>query len=100
MKGNFNSIIRSSTPVLIDFSAEWCAPCKLQSPILVDLVRELNGELKVIKIDVDKNPEIAGRFQVRGVPTLALFKEGNILWRQSGLLDKTSLKNILQNYLQ
>ena len=99
MKGNFNSIINSAMPVLVDFYAEWCGPCKVQSPILVEIARELNGKLKVIKIDVDKNPEIAARFQIRGVPTLALFRNGQILWRQSGLMDKSSLKNLLQQFL-
>lgn len=99
MKGNFNSIIQSRVPVLVDFSAEWCSPCKVQSPILVEIARELNGKLKVIKIDVDKNPELAARYQIRGVPTLALFKEGSLLWRQSGLVDKATLTGILKNYL-
>jgi thioredoxin 1 len=99
MRGNFNSIIQSHTTVLVDFHAEWCAPCKSQSPILVELSRELNGKLKVIKIDVDKNPEIASRYQIRGVPTLALFKNGQSLWRQSGLIDKASLQTILQKYI-
>lgn len=99
MKGNFNSIIQSGIPVLVDFFAEWCGPCKVQSPILVEIARELNGKLKVIKIDVDKNPELAARYQIRGVPTLALFKEGRLLWRQSGLVDKATLAGILQNYL-
>lgn len=99
MKGNFNSIIQSQVPVLVDFHAEWCGPCKVQSPILVELAREMEGKIKVIKIDVDKNQEIASRFQIRGVPTLALFKNGQVLWRQSGLVQKNQLKSILQSYL-
>ncbi|WP_372948513.1 thioredoxin [Mariniphaga sp.] len=99
MKGNFNSIIQSQVPVLVDFHAEWCGPCKMQSPILVELVGELEGKIKVIKIDVDKNQEIANRFQIRGVPTLALFKNGQVVWRQSGLVQKNQLKSILQSYL-
>jgi thioredoxin 1 len=97
MKGNFNSIIQSELPVLVDFHAEWCGPCKVQSPILVELARELAGTVKVIKIDVDKNQEVAARFQVKSVPTLALFKNGKILWRQSGLMDKNQLRAILQS---
>ncbi len=97
MKGNFNTLVSSGTPVLVDFHAEWCGPCKMQSPILAELAREMNGKLKVIKIDVDKNPEIAERYQVRGVPTLALFREGRLLWRQSGLVDKPNLRKILQS---
>ncbi|MFW6370858.1 MAG: thioredoxin [Bacteroidota bacterium] len=99
MKGNFNSIINSGTPVLVDFFAEWCGPCKTQSPILIDVTRTLNGKIKVIKIDVDKNPEIAARYQVRGVPTLALFKNGQTVWRQSGVMDKNTLIHTLNNYL-
>lgn len=99
MKGNFNTIIASATPVLVDFFAEWCGPCKVQSPILVDIARELKGKVKVIKIDVDRNPEIAGRYQIRGVPTLILFKKGQSIWRQSGVADKANLTSILKNYI-
>ena len=99
MKGNFNSIIQSQVPVLVDFHATWCAPCKTQSPILVELSRELNGKVKVIKIDVDKNPELANRYQIRSVPTLALFRNGQQLWKQSGIMDKASLQNILRKYI-
>jgi len=99
MKGNFDTIINSDKPVLVDFFAEWCGPCKMQSPVLLDIARDLNDRIKVIKIDVDKNPEIAARFQIRSVPTLALFKNGKNLWRQSGLLDKTNLLSVLGNYL-
>ncbi len=99
MKGNFNSIIRSSIPVLVDFSAEWCEPCKIQSPILAEVARELDGKIKVIKIDVDRNTEIAGRYQIRGVPTLALFRDGKNLWRQSGLMDKNAIIGVIQQYI-
>jgi thioredoxin 1 len=99
MKGNFNSIIQSNVPVLVDFHATWCAPCKTQSPILVEISRELDGKLKVIKIDVDKNPELANRYQIRSVPTLALFRNGQQLWRQSRLVDKAGLQHILQHYI-
>ena len=99
MKGNFNSLIESTMPVLVDFHAEWCEPCKVQSPILAEIAPALSGKLRIIKIDVDKNPEITGRYQIRGVPTLALFKEGKVLWRQSGLIDKNNLLNLLKSYL-
>lgn len=95
MKGNFDHIVQSETPVLVDFSAEWCGPCKAQSPVLADVAREMEGKLKVIKIDVDRNPMIAARFRVQGVPTLILFRKGQILWRQSGLVDRRSLLQVL-----
>lgn len=97
MKGNFNTLINSNIPVLIDFHAEWCGPCKVQSPILAEIARELNEKIKVVKIDVDKNQGIANRFQIRGVPTLALFKNGQNLWRQSGLVDKIQLMSTLRS---
>jgi len=96
MQGNFNSIIQSSTPVLVDFFAEWCQPCKVQSPILHEIAREQQGKLRVIKIDVDKNPEIAARFQIRSVPTLALFKNGTIVWKNSGVMSKQQLTEIVK----
>ncbi|MFC0878070.1 thioredoxin [Saccharicrinis sp. FJH2] len=99
MKGNFNALIHSDVPVLIDFFAEWCGPCKVQSPILAQFAREMEGKVKVIKIDVDRNQEIAARFQIRGVPTLALFKNGQSLWRQSGVVDKNQLSTIVSQYI-
>jgi len=96
MQGNFNSIIQSSTPVLIDFFAEWCQPCKVQSPILHEMAREQEGNLRVVKIDVDKNPEIAARFQIRSVPTLMLFKNGKVAWRNSGVMSKQQLTEIVK----
>ncbi len=98
MKGNFNQLIESDVPVLVDFFAEWCGPCKMQSPILVEIAHEFEGKVKVVKIDVDKNQEIAARFQVRGVPTLALFKNGNMLWRQSGVADKSLLRQVIESH--
>lgn len=97
MQGNFNSIINSEIPVLVDFFAEWCQPCKVQSPILHEIAREQQGKLKVIKIDVDKNPEIASRFQIRSVPTLVLFRNGAIVWKNSGVTPKQQLTEIVKN---
>ncbi len=96
MQGNFNSIIQSSTPVLVDFFAEWCQPCKVQSPILHEIAREQEGKLRVIKIDVDKNPEIANRFQIRSVPTLVMFKNGTSVWKNSGVMSKQQLTEIVK----
>ena len=99
MKGSFNKIIQSETPVLIDFYADWCAPCKMLTPILKDVKQEMGDRLKVLKIDVDSNSSIAGRFQIRGVPTMMLFKEGKVLWRQSGVLPKDAILNAIESYL-
>ena len=99
MKGSFNKLIQSETPVLIDFYADWCAPCKMLSPILKDIKSELGDRLKVVKIDVDNNNAIAGKFQIRGIPTIMLFKEGKVLWRQSGVLPKDAILNAIENHL-
>jgi thioredoxin 1 len=99
MKGNFNQLVNSEIPVLIDFSAEWCGPCKAQSPVLAEIARELDGKLKVIKIDVDRNPKIASRYGIQGVPTLVLFRKGKVLWRQSGLMDSARLRSVLKPHL-
>ncbi len=95
MKGNFNSIINSQVPVLVDFYADWCQPCKIQSPILKQIAEELKDKVKIIKIDVDKNQEIAMRFQIQGVPTLALFKNGSMLWKQSGVQTFQEIRNLV-----
>lgn len=97
MKGKFESIIDSNTPVLIDFFAEWCGPCKAQSPILKEIASELGEKVKVIKIDVDKNPEIAMKFHIQGVPTLMVFKNGRQVFRQSGMMTKPQIYNVLIN---
>jgi len=99
MKGNFEQLINSDMPVLVDFYAEWCQPCKIQSPVLQELAREENGRIRVIKIDVDKNPLIAQRYQIQGVPTLILFRNGQVLWRQSGVTPKHLLKKVLSEFL-
>ena len=98
MKGNFEKLINGDKPVLIDFHAEWCGPCKAQSPIIQEVARATSGKVRIIKIDVDKNQAIAQRYQVRGVPTLALFKNGKIVWRQSGVQTKQQLINVIDQY--
>lgn len=95
MKGNFDAIIQSDIPVLVDFYAEWCQPCKVQSPVLQEVARELSGKVRIIKIDVDRNPQVASRFRIQGVPTLALFRNGNLLWRQSGVTPKSTLVSVV-----
>ncbi len=95
MKGNFQDLIQSDKPVLVDFFATWCQPCKIQAPILEQISSEMGDRIKVIKIDVDKNPQIAQMYQIQGVPTLAIFKNGNMVWRNSGVHSKEQLKSIL-----
>ncbi|SHE40981.1 thioredoxin [Psychroflexus salarius] len=97
MSEKFNKIIESDTPVLIDFFADWCGPCKMLSPILEDVKSELGDEVKIIKIDVDKNQALAAKYQVRGVPTMLIFKNGKQLWRQSGVLQKDDLINTIKS---
>lgn len=96
MKGNFGNIINGPKPVLVDFHAEWCGPCKAQAPILKDVAKSSSGRLRIIKIDIDKNPAIAQQYQVRGVPTLALFKNGKLLWKQSGLQTKHQIESAIK----
>lgn len=91
MKGSFNQIINGEKPVLIDFHAEWCGPCKAQSPIIKEVASATKDKIRIIKIDIDKNQSIAQRYEVRGVPTLAIFKDGKIIWRQSGLMSKQQI---------
>ncbi|HEY8401731.1 MAG TPA: thioredoxin [Cytophagaceae bacterium] len=98
--GKFEEIINAEEPVLVDFYADWCSPCKAMAPELVKLAGKVKGKAKVIKVDVDKNPEAAVRFQIRGIPTLILFKKGHIRWRQSGMMNAEQLENaIVQNLL-
>ena len=98
MKSNFNSIIESETPVLIDFYADWCGPCKSLAPILKQVKDELGDAIKIVKIDVDKNQPLASKYQVRGVPTMLLFKNGKQLCRQSGVLQKNDLVKIINQH--
>lgn len=96
---SFSDIINKDTPVLIDFFATWCGPCKTMSPILEDLKKQMGDQVSIVKIDVDKNPGVAAKYQVRDVPTLMIFKSGEQLWRQSGVYSAHDLKAILNQYL-
>lgn len=91
----FDTIINSEQPVLIDFFATWCGPCKLLGPILKEVKDSLGERISIIKIDVDKNQQIASKYQVRGVPTMILYQRGQQLWRQSGVLSKEELIKII-----
>ena len=95
----FNELINSDTPVLVDFFADWCGPCKMLAPELVALKEKVKDNMSIVKINVDKNQQLAGHFQVRGVPTMILFKEGKILWRQSGYMNADQLEGTLKQYI-
>ena len=93
MKNNFKELIKGETPVLIDFYADWCGPCKTLGPILKEVKEGLGDKVKILKVDVDKNKALASKFQVRGVPTMILFKDGIQVWRQSGVMSTIDIQN-------
>lgn len=94
----FSELIRSETPVLVDFYATWCGPCKAMSPILEETAIKLKGKVKIVKVDVDKNQNAAENYKVRGVPTLILFVNGKQVWRQSGVVQLEQLIQIINQY--
>ena len=93
----FQEIIAQDKPVLVDFFAEWCGPCKTMAPILDDLKKRVGDKASIIKIDVDKNPQVATAYQVQGVPTLILFKKGKSVWRKSGVVMVSELEKLVND---
>jgi len=91
-KKSFSDWINGDKPVLVDFHATWCGPCKMLAPVLSELAKELTDKVKVIKVDIDKNKDYAQRMQVRGVPTMLLFRNGKVLWRESGFMTAAQIK--------
>ena len=98
MKSSFEKIVDADTPVLVDFYADWCGPCKMLAPILKEVKAEMGDALKIVKIDVDKNQRLATDYQVRGVPTMMLFVGGKQVWRQSGVLQKQDIIQIIASH--
>jgi thioredoxin 1 len=95
----FGELIQSDRPVLVDFFAEWCGPCKMMAPILKELKQMMGDDVTILKVDVDKNPHVAEAFQVQGVPTLIIFFKGEIRWRQSGVVPAAQLQQVLRQFV-
>lgn len=94
----FHQLIQSETPVLVDFYADWCGPCKAMSPVIQEVAKEVSGKARIIKINIDKNTQAAQAYGVSAVPTFIIFKEGKILWRHPGMIDKRSLLNVIMQH--
>jgi thioredoxin 1 len=98
MATKFSEIIKSNVPTLVDFFAEWCGPCKIMQPILAEIKSKLGDGITILKIDVDRSPKAAAAYQIQSMPTLLLFKNGEIKWRQSGVVSAKQLMQILGKY--
>lgn len=97
---NFKELINSEQPVLVDFFAEWCGPCKMMKPVLEQVAKNLGGKARILKVDIDKNQKAAAQYKIQGVPTLILFQGGKIKWRQSGFMDAKKICSVLEKYLE
>lgn len=95
----FQNILSDDKPVLLDFYADWCGPCKMMAPVLTQLKEKMGDRIRILKIDVDKNQSLAAQYQVRGVPTLVLMQQQNVVWKQSGVLDINTLEQTLEQHL-
>ena len=96
----FQDIIAGDTPVLVDFFAEWCGPCKMMKPVLEELKKKMGNKIIILKIDIDKNISLSSEYRIQSVPTLVLWKQGAIIWRQSGALSLNELEQILSSYIR
>ncbi|RYD57958.1 MAG: thioredoxin [Sphingobacteriales bacterium] len=99
MSNSFLDIIKSDKPVLVDFFAEWCGPCKMMAPILKDVKEAMGDDVTIIKIDVDKHPQLSQQLQIQGVPTLMIFQNGQPKWRQSGVIPSKQLQETLRQFV-
>lgn len=96
---NFKELINSGQPVLVDFFAEWCGPCKMMKPVLAEVAKKMDGKARILKVDIDKNKKAAAQYRIQGVPTLILFQGGKIKWRPSGFMDAKKLNSMLEKFV-
>ena len=98
-KQTFSEIIQGDIPVLVDFYADWCGPCKMMSPVIEQFATEMGAKVRILKVDVDRNPLVASAYKIQGIPTIMLFKKGNVLWRESGVVPGHVLRKVIQPHL-